>query len=244
MSFASTSAFSATSPSPPLELTPPFRLQIKLRKCDNITDVPIILLSLHCPLLLEVDLASCTAITALSVMQLLRTSRALRELSLPSCLAITDDGFPDAENLILSVPSIHDAVEPPTDNSIFSSYTQFIEESDVQSDSVEPIGNDKLATTIGALIPLPQPLRSPPTWRPYDHLRYLDITSCALVTDQSIAGIVKYAPRLRNLILAKCSRLTDDALFEICKIGKHLHYLHLGHVSTYVSSCSSSLDAL
>ncbi|GAA6044431.1 hypothetical protein JCM8097_003269 [Rhodosporidiobolus ruineniae] len=199
--------------------------RIKLRKCEQLTDVPIILLSLHCPLLLEVDLAGCPAITSLSVMQLLRTSRALRELSLPGCVALTDDGFPDAENLILSSAASADAQYA----SPVSIAAPLLPSSSAADNTAT---GQTLTTTSGALIPLPLPLRSPPTYKPFDHLRYLDVTSCALLTDQAIGGIVKYAPRLRNLILAKCSRLTDDALFEICKIGKHLHYLHLGHVSS------------
>lgn len=33
------------------------------------------------------------------------------------------------------------------------------------------------------------------------------------------------------LTLAKCGLLTDAALESICRLGKHLHLLHLGHVS-------------
>ncbi|BGP13169.1 hypothetical protein JCM10213_000251 [Rhodosporidiobolus nylandii] len=201
--------------------------RIKLRKCDAITDVPIILLSLHCPLLLEVDLAGCSSVTALSAMQLLRTSRCLRELSLPGCVALTDDGFPDPEHL--SLLPVSSAAEPwyPPRPAEDGSGSFIYELGDDYPESTET-----LSTTTGATLPCPVPLRTPPALRPYDHLRYLDVTSCALLTDQSIAGIVKYAPKLRNLILAKCARLTDDALFEICKVGKHLHYLHLGHVGS------------
>lgn len=64
-----------------------------------------------------------------------------------------------------------------------------------------------------------------------DHLRYLDLTSLNSLTDDAIEGIVKYMPKIRNLILAKCTRLTDESVYSICQLGKHLHYLHLGHVS-------------
>ncbi|GAA5831222.1 hypothetical protein JCM11251_007797 [Rhodosporidiobolus azoricus] len=227
-----------------LALGCPALRRIKLRKCENITDVPIILLSLHCPLLLEVDLASCTAITSLSVMQLLRTSRALRELSLPGCIALTDEGFPDAETLVLASPgSGETAYLPPVvvfreDGSsiyLIPSSDALPNGSSTSSTAPHSSGIDlstKLLTTSGHLLPLPTPLRGPPALRPYDHLRYLDVTSCAALTDAAVSGIVKYAPRLRNLILAKCTRLTDESLYAICGVGKHLHYLHLGHVSS------------
>lgn len=64
----------------------------------------------------------------------------------------------------------------------------------------------------------------------YDHIRFLDLTSLAKLSDEAVAGIVRHMPRIRNLVLAKCSNLTDDSLSHISKLGKHLHYLHLGHV--------------
>lgn len=63
----------------------------------------------------------------------------------------------------------------------------------------------------------------------FDHLRILDLTSCARVTDHAVEKIVTAAPRLRNLVLAKCRNITDQAVFSISKLGKNLHYVHLGH---------------
>lgn len=63
----------------------------------------------------------------------------------------------------------------------------------------------------------------------YEHLRILDLTSCARLTDQAIEKIIDVAPRLRNLVFAKCRNLTDLAVNAIAKLGKNLHYLHLGH---------------
>ncbi|GAA6024419.1 hypothetical protein JCM10207_003409 [Rhodosporidiobolus poonsookiae] len=205
-----------------LALGCPSLRRIKLRKCDAITDLPIVLLSLHCPLLLEVDLASCSSITSLAVMQLFRTSHVLRELSLPGCTALTDDGFPDADNFVLSSSASADPIYAgPAPSGSASG----------------PV----MTLTTGETIPLPTPLRSPPAFKPFDHLRYLDLTACQLVTDASVAGIVKYCPKLRNLILAKCTRLTDDALLEICKIGRNLHYLHLGHVGSITDRAVTAL---
>lgn len=89
-------------------------------------------------------------------------------------------------------------------------------------------------TSNGTTLQMPSPLRYNPKPKTFDHLRYLDLTSLALVTDDAIAGIVKFMPRIRNLILAKCIGLTDEAVLSICSLGKHLHYLHMGHVGGYV----------
>jgi len=68
-----------------------------------------------------------------------------------------------------------------------------------------------------------------PSDRTYEHLRILDLTSCARLTDRAVAKIIDVAPRLRNIVFAKCRNLTDQAVFSISKLGKNLHYLHLGH---------------
>lgn len=70
-----------------------------------------------------------------------------------------------------------------------------------------------------------------PLKKTYEHLRILDLTSCARLTDQAVEKIIDVAPRLRNLVFAKCRNLTDFAVLAISKLGKNLHYLHLGHCS-------------
>jgi F-box and leucine-rich repeat protein GRR1 len=68
-----------------------------------------------------------------------------------------------------------------------------------------------------------------PLNRTYEHLRILDLTSCARLTDRAVEKIIEVAPRLRNIVFAKCRNLTDLAVNAISKLGKNLHYLHLGH---------------
>lgn len=77
-------------------------------------------------------------------------------------------------------------------------------------------------------------LRYLPPIRTFDHLRYLDLTGLTGLTDDAVTGIVRFMPRIRNLIVAKCTGLTDDAVVAICGLGRHLHYLHMGHVSALV----------
>lgn len=187
--------------------------QIKLRNVENLTDVPIILLSLNCPLLLEVDLIFCPRITSLALLQLFRTSHHLRELSLQACVEVTDEAFPTQEMV-----------------AALGSTRQYNLADDRETASSEPEG-EPLVASDGSLIKRPIPIYAPPKLKPFDHLRYLDLTSLTQLTDDALAGIVKYMPKIRNLIVAKCSRLSDDAVYSICQLGKHLHYLHLGHVS-------------
>ena len=70
----------------------------------------------------------------------------------------------------------------------------------------------------------------------YEHLRILDLTSCARLTDRAVERIIDVAPRLRNLVFAKCRNLTDVAVNAISKLGKNLHYLHLGHCGQITDS--------
>ncbi|CEQ39347.1 SPOSA6832_00848, partial [Sporobolomyces salmonicolor] len=204
-----------------LALGCPALRRIKLRKCDIVTDVSIVLLSLHCPLLLEVDLGACISITSLALQQLLRTSHNLRELSLTGCSSLGDDGFPDASAIFSLSSASASAYSSAQASPALSS-----------SDDCPPSpGANPLSAPSGRLVRRPLALRSPPSLKPFDHLRYLDLTSLSNLTDAAVAGIVKHMPKVRNLILAKCTRLTDESLYSVCAVGKHLHYLHLGHVA-------------
>jgi len=192
-----------------------------------ITDVSIVLLSVNCPLLLEIDLGLCLSITSTSLQQLFRSSHNIRELCLNGCTSLTDEGFPDSTSLSL-LSSTHSSSYSSAQASPLPS------DSSSSGDPSRPSspGPSPLSAPSGALIRRPQPLTSPPSLHSFDHLRYLDLTSLVLLTDQAIGGIIKFMPKIRNLILAKCGRLTDESLYEICKVGKHLHYLHLGHVNS------------
>lgn len=85
-----------------------------------------------------------------------------------------------------------------------------------------------------------------PAFKVYEHLRILDLTSCARLTDRAVERIIDAAPRLRNLVLAKCGNITDAAVYAISKLSKNLHYVHLGHcrnitdegVKRLVASCN------
>jgi F-box and leucine-rich repeat protein GRR1 len=138
----------------------------------------------------------------------------LRELSLAGCSEIDDTGFPPGDD----VRGIEDYANMSGNRN---------------DDRIIAVPSPSLMTTLlGPPIMSPSPLSYPPALTLFDHLRYLDLTSLSLLTDTALEGIVKYMPRIRNLILAKCVGITDLGVESICKLGKALHYLHLGHVSS------------
>jgi F-box and leucine-rich repeat protein GRR1 len=77
----------------------------------------------------------------------------------------------------------------------------------------------------------------------FEHLRILDLTSCARLTDQAVEKIIDVAPRLRNLVLAKCRNITDTAVAAISRLGKNLHYVHLGHCGHITDDAVTKLVA-
>jgi F-box and leucine-rich repeat protein GRR1 len=80
-----------------------------------------------------------------------------------------------------------------------------------------------------------------PPKKSYEHLRILDLTNCARLTDRSVEKIIDVAPRLRNLVFAKCRNLSDASVNAISKLGKNLHYLHLGHCSQITDDAVTKL---
>jgi F-box and leucine-rich repeat protein GRR1 len=68
----------------------------------------------------------------------------------------------------------------------------------------------------------------------------LDLTTgCALITDDAVDRIISHASKIRNLVLSKCIHLTVRTVENICVLGKHLHYLHLGHAANDITDRSS-----
>ncbi|KAK1622784.1 F-box domain-containing protein [Colletotrichum phormii] len=183
---------------------------------EHITDVSILTIAEHCKRLQGLNISGCRLITNDSMMQLAENCRFIKRLKLNDCAQLQD-------NAILA----------------FAENCPNILEIDLHQ--CAQIGNEPIT----ALIAKGQSLRElrlagceliddsafltlPPA-KTYDHLRILDLTSCARLTDQSVQKIIDAAPRLRNLVLAKCRNITDVAVNAISKLGKNLHYLHLGH---------------
>jgi F-box and leucine-rich repeat protein GRR1 len=194
----------------------PMLRRIKLSGLVLLTDVSVAAIANNCPLLLEIDLSNCSGLTDASIRDIWVHQRHLRELQLSVITSLTDDAFP-------SPPP------PPPSRT----------------------GGGSAPTRLPTALP-PQILRSPERRPPlllpslFDHLRILDMTSCAHLTDEGVEGIISNSPKIRQIVLTRCSSLTDEALMSISKLAKNLHFIHLGHVSQYVvglNICDQSLTS-
>lgn len=207
----------------------------------------MVALALHCPLLLEADLHSCSSITDRSLHALFRNSSHLRELSLNNCTSVTGAAFPQKDvNKAVSGPGGHHgifiaggndrsligknlnvkilaAAGVPASPKIRASRGLTAAHDDDSAARYFPQFSDPSAGPLANCTIL-----SP---RMFEHVRYLDLTGLSHLTDAAMDGIVSTMPHIRNLVLAKCVNLTDDTVYSICKLGKHIHFLHLGHVS-------------
>ncbi|CCO28119.1 SCF E3 ubiquitin ligase complex F-box protein grrA AltName: Full=F-box and leucine-rich repeat protein grrA [Rhizoctonia solani AG-1 IB] len=196
------------------------RLQgINLGGCKMVTDEGIIQLATHCTLLRRVKLASLQ-VTNQSVIHLARQCPLLLEMDLNGCTAISNDAIRELWSCSGHIRELKLGL-------IGIALTD-----DAFPVSAEPQPR-MITSPNGSQSP---PLVLPPetsltTTRSFEHLRILDLTGCASLTDAAVEGIISVAPKIRNLVLAKCILLTDNAIASVCKLGRYLHYLHLGHVS-------------
>ncbi|KAI7954732.1 hypothetical protein MJO28_005132 [Puccinia striiformis f. sp. tritici] len=208
--------------------------RLKLKYCEKITDAALITVATSCPLLLEVDLVGCRLITDASLWMLWKHSSHLRELSLSGCTEISDGGFPNPANCNIGADGIShpilEEIEPSAsteeNNNSHQQHEIDHHHTLIPHHQYDSSAYDFISSLTNNHRRLDESVMH------FDHIRFLDLTSLAKLTDISLDGIIKQMPRIRNLVLAKCVGLTDEALNSICGLGKYLHYLHLGHVSS------------
>jgi len=210
------------------------RLQgINLGGCRAITSEGVFALAKHCHLLRRVKLSYIEAINDEAVSALAQSCPYLLEIDLNGCRHVTDLGVRDLwihskymrEMRLAHCINLTDAAFPSAVKEI------------VSPSGVNPFVQSSQPPPTAAPEDLPPLVLN----RSFDHLRMLDLTSCAQITDDAIEGIVSNCPKIRNLVVAKCSLLTDAAVESICKLGKHLHYLHLGHITSITDRSVSQL---
>ncbi|KAH8658797.1 SCF E3 ubiquitin ligase complex F-box protein-like protein grrA [Tricladium varicosporioides] len=216
--------------------------RLTLTNCEGLTDSGLIGLLTDSNNLLALDISGDTQITAASMMVLAENCTRLQGLNISGCTKISNEAMMAvADNCkFIKRLKLNDC-EQLEDSAIlrFAQNCQNILEIDLHQ--CKMIGN----TPVTELLTNGRSLRElrlancdliadsaflnlPPN-QTYEHLRILDLTSCARLTDRAIEKIIDVAPRLRNLVFAKCRNLTDVAVHAISKLGKNLHYLHLGH---------------
>ncbi|KAG9317471.1 hypothetical protein JVU11DRAFT_1673 [Chiua virens] len=206
------------------------RLQgINLSGCKNVTDFGVLALANNCPLLRRVKLSGLEHVTDAPVSALAKSCPLLLEVDLNNCKHITDISVRDLWTYSVHMREMR--------------LSQCTELTDAAFPA--PLRNDIIPRT-NNFFPTPRlstEEQLPPLIlsKPLDHLRMLDLTSCSLITDDAVDGIIAHAPKIRNLVLSKCTQLTDRTVENVCSLGKHLHYLHLGHAASITDRSIKSL---
>jgi len=198
------------------------RLQgINIGGCKKVTDESIFALASHCNLLRRVKLSGVELVTDESISALAKACPLLLEIDLNNCKQITDASVRDIwtystnmRELRLAHCVLTDAAFPAPPRQDWA--------------TLQPVPNPFASSASKLAEPLPPLVLS----RSFDHLRMLDLTACALLTDDAIEGVISHAPKIRNLVLSKCIQLTDRTVENICRLGRHIHYLHLGHAAS------------
>jgi F-box and leucine-rich repeat protein GRR1 len=223
----------------------PYLIAIDLSGVVNVTDRTVSAIAENCPNLQGINLLDCRRVSSAGIATLADKCRLLRRVKLSGLVDLTDDpvsALAIKGTLLLEIDL--NGCKKLSDRAIRDIWTH--------SHNMREMRLSHCVELTDAAFPAPQNIRDPPgpnpfpesnrhaisdlpplrLSRPLEHLRMLDLTSCARITDDAIEGIVSASPRLRNLVLSKCSQLTDRAVESICLLGKHLHYLHLGHASS------------
>jgi F-box and leucine-rich repeat protein GRR1 len=199
------------------------RLQgINLAGCRKVSDRGILALARGCPLLRRVKLSNLEHVTDDAVVALAKGCSLVLEIDLNHCSRVSDRALREVWTHSFHMREMR--------LSHCEDLTDLAFPAPIRTDSPQTTNQDGPNPFPIALANLPElpPLKLA---RRFDHLRMLDLTSCSLITDDAIEGVIAHSPKIRNLVLAKCVLLTDRSIESICKLGKHLHYLHLGHCS-------------
>lgn len=187
--------------------------QIKLMGCIRLTDRSIVALTRSCPLLLELDLAHVPQLSMDTTTSIFFNSANLRELRMNDNQNLAQNAVPDLD---LAAAADEDGLYD-----IIGAYPWYF--LDVPSPkAMWRTSSRPKGVSLGQIRPF---------CKSFEQLRVVDLTSCLGLGDDSVEHLVNNAPQLRNLTLAKCSNLTDASIDSITRLGKHLHHLHLGHVS-------------
>jgi len=184
---------------------------LNISNCGKMTDVGVTAVALRCKFLRRIKLMALDKVTDVSLDALASNCPRLLELDLTKCTGISDVGVRKIWSLLVDLRELK------------VSYCSAL--ADTAHPAPPPSGQfsptNQTPDTLGPLL----------LTHRFDHFRILELSGCLHVTDDAIAGIIGQAHRIRSLSLAKCAQLTDNALRSICNLGRHLHDVHLGHVS-------------
>ncbi|KAG0366939.1 hypothetical protein BC939DRAFT_434236 [Gamsiella multidivaricata] len=182
-----------------------------LTGCVTLTDESVVKLATSCPSLKRIKLGQCMLLTDRSILALIQHCPHLMEIDVTNCNLMTNNAIQAVFRFLPQIRDINMALLTNLTDHAFASI---------------PIGSISSSTS--------SPIR-------FEQLRVLNLTSCAHITDETLARIIPAAPRLRNLALTKCDQITDVGASVIKLLGKHLHYLHLGHCSKLTDRAITTL---
>ncbi|KAM0323928.1 hypothetical protein ACHAQA_008509 [Verticillium albo-atrum] len=230
--------------------------RLTLTNCRNLTDLGLVPLVENATALLALDVSGDEHITDASIRTIAEYCKRLQGLNISGCRQITNESMivlAESCKYIKRLKLNECAQLQDVAIQAFAENCPNILEIDLHQ--CNQIQNEPIT----ALLAKGQSLRelrlagcdliddqaflNLPLGKTYEHLRILDLTSCARLTDAAVSKIIDAAPRLRNLVLAKCRNITDVAVHAIAKLSKNLHYLHLGHCSHITDEAVKALVA-
>ncbi|KAH6658232.1 hypothetical protein BKA67DRAFT_209184 [Truncatella angustata] len=194
----------------------PHLLALDISQDDKITEQSVFAIADNCPRLQGLNVTNCKRISNESMIKLAEACRYIKRLKLNDCNQLNDDAVLAFANncpniLEIDLHSCHNIGNEPV-TALLANGQSLRELRLANCDLIDD----------SAFLSLPYN-------KMYEHLRILDLTCCARLTDRAVERIIDVAPRLRNLVLAKCGNITDVAVYAISRLGKNLHYVHLGH---------------
>ncbi|KAG0381133.1 SCF ubiquitin ligase complex subunit [Mortierella sp. AD032] len=216
---------------------------LDLSEIPAVTDAVLLSVARFCPKLHTLYLAGCAALTDDSVVQLAASCKSLKRIKLSQCVLLTDRSI---LALTQHCPHLME-IDVTNCNLMTNTAIQSVVQSLPHIRDINMTFLANLSDLAFSAIPLgtnSSTLQLPSTSlisHRFDQLRVLNLTSCVLITDETLARIIPAAPRLRNLTLTKCDRITDVGASVIKLLGKHLHYLHLGHCSKLTDKAIATL---
>ncbi|RYP93555.1 hypothetical protein DL770_000297 [Monosporascus sp. CRB-9-2] len=216
--------------------------RMTLTNCKNLTDSGLIPLVRNNHHLLALDISGDQHITEATITAIAESCRRLQGLNISGCQQISNESLIQLAKSCRYIKrlKLNDCVQV-NDGAVLSFAESCPNMLEIDLHQCKNVGNEPVTS----LLVKGQSLRelrlagcdliddsaflSLPSNRIFEHLRILDLTSCARLTDRAVERIIDVAPRLRNLVLAKCANITDVAVYAIARLGRNLHYVHLGH---------------
>ncbi|KAH7395794.1 hypothetical protein BKA64DRAFT_695535 [Cadophora sp. MPI-SDFR-AT-0126] len=228
--------------------------RLTLTNCNGLTDSGVTGLLDGSNHLLALDISGVTEVTELSMFSLALNCQKLQGLNVSGCTKISNQSMTAVANSCRYIKRLKlNDCEQLENSSIIAFAENCPNILEIDLHSCKLIGNEPVTSlvtngqTLRELRLANCELISDMAFlnlgndKTYEHLRILDLTSCARLTDRAVEKIIEVAPKLRNLVFAKCRNLTDVSVNAISKLEKHLHYLHLGHCSHITDAAVTKL---